>query len=177
MKMFRVSFVFLLIMYFIVASAFSQELAGSEESPVAAELKALTASVDRLSRILESSAGSNEQDLLFQKLNLAVAYLNFRSRRIESLEQDMQSAKNAKDQIESTLNVWLQQQEEMAADDSALPSEELRQRNEDFQLRINMVKGRVARLDNEIVVLENKIYELQGQIDSVEEFVQKNLNL
>ena len=177
MKLFRALFIVLFVLHFSVVSPLSQELTGSGDSPVAAELKALAASVDRLSRILESSVGSNEQDLLFQKLNLAVAYLNFRSRRIESLEQDMQSAKNAKNQIESTLNVWLQQQEEMAADDSALLSEEIRQRNEEFQLRINMVKGRVARLDNEIVVLENKIYELQGQIDSVEEFVQKNLNL
>ena len=160
-----------------ITVAFSQETSIPNETAVAAELRSLATSVDRLARVLEANSGSTEQEMLFEKLNLAIAYLNFRSRRIESLEQDMQSARNARDQIESTLNVWLKQQDEISSTESVLPNEELKQRTEEFKMRIDMVKGRLARLDNEIITLENKIFELQGQIDSVEEFVQKNLNL
>ena len=115
--------------------------------------------------------------MLHQKLNLAIAYLNFRSRRIESLERDVQESRSAKAQIESTLNVWLERQQEMLQSSSGLPSEEERLRNEDIQLRIDLIKERISRLDTEIVSLESRIYELQSQIDSVEEFVQKNLAL
>lgn len=149
--------------------------AGSED--VANELRALTASVDRLNAILEAQAGSVEQDMLFRKLNLAIAYLDFRSRRIEALEQDVQESRNAKAQIESTLNIWIERQKEMAGNEPGLSGEEARLRNEEFEVRIELIRERIERLDDEIVSLESKIYELQSQIDSVEEFVQKNLAL
>lgn len=172
------NFVFvLLLVCFSFTSVPAHESASSESASVATELRTLAASIERLTSILESQAGGSSQDLLNQKLNLAIAYLNFRSRRIEALEQDVQATRSAKAQIESTLNVWLERQQEMTANDSGLPSEEVRQRNDDVQMRIDLVKERVERLDSEIVNLESKIYELQGQIDSVEEFVQKNLAL
>lgn len=155
-----------------VASGFE----GSSDE-IARELKALTASIDRLTAILETQAGSEERDLLYQKLNLAIDYLNFRSRRIESLERDAQEARSAKAQIESTLTVWLERQQEMARGDSSLLSEEERLRNEEIQIRIDLIRERIGRLDSDIVTLESRIYELQSQIDSVEEFVQKNLAL
>lgn len=171
-------FVFvLLLVVFSFASVSAHESPSQEDAPVAAELNALTISIDRLTGVLEAQSGVDDDDLLYQKLNLAIAYLNFRSRRIEALEQDVQANRSAKAQIESTLNVWLERQQEMAANDSGLASEEVRQRHDDVQMRIDLVKERLERLDNEIVSLESKIYELQGQIDSVEEFVQRNLAL
>ncbi len=166
-----------LVACLLVSPAAALETAAGGSAAVAAELEALTASIERLTAILEAQSGSEKEDLLYQKLNLAIAYLNFRSRRIEMLEQDVQQARAAKGQIESTLTVWLQQREELADADSAIASEEVRQRRDEIQMRIDLVRERVARLDDEIVSLENRIYELQGQIDSVEEFVQKNLAL
>jgi len=169
--------VVLMLLPSIVGAAPTGDPAAVDNDAVATELRALAGSIDRLTQVLESKSVSDEQDTLLQKLNLAVAYLNFRSRRIEMLEQDVQSAKNARAQIESTLNVWLKQQQEMEVDDQPLVDEAARQRNEEFEMRINLLKERVTRIDNEIIVLENKIYELQDQIDSVEQFVQKNLDL
>ncbi|PLX80650.1 MAG: hypothetical protein C0615_00580 [Desulfuromonas sp.] len=169
--------VVLMLLPSIVGAAPTGDPAAVDNDAVATELRALAGSIDRLTQVLESKSVSDEQDTLLQKLNLAVAYLNFRSRRIEMLEQDVQSAKNALAQIESTLNVWLKQQQEMEVDDQPLVDEAARQRNEEFEMRINLLKERVTRIDNEIIVLENKIYELQDQIDSVEQFVQKNLDL
>jgi chromosome segregation ATPase len=156
-----------------------QGLASEEDSgqAVAAELQSLSASINRLAAALEAQTGSGEQDMLYEKLNLAIAYLNFRSRRIESLERDVQETRSAKSQIESTLNVWLERQQDMAQTDSGLLSEDERLRNEEIQMRIDLVKERISRLDDEIVSLESRIYELQSQIDSVEEFVQRNLAL
>ena len=169
--------VILLLICFSFTSVPAHESADSENASVVTELSALAASIERLTSVLESQPGAGDKDLLYQKLNLAIAYLNFRSRRIEALEQDVQATRSAKAQIESTLNVWLERQQEMSASDSGLASEEARQRNDDVQMRIDLVKERLERLDSEIVNLESKIYELQGQIDSVEEFVQKNLAL
>ena len=172
------SFVFaLLLVHFSFTSVSAHDSASTENASVATELSALAASIERLTSVLESQPGTDDNDLLYQKLNLAIAYLNFRSRRIEALEQDVQATRSAKAQIESTLNVWLERQQEMTVSDSGLANEETRQRNEDVQMRIDLVKERLERLDSEIVNLESKIYELQGQIDSVEEFVQKNLAL
>ncbi len=170
-------FLLLLILVTLVAGPSLAQETVDDSSAVAAEINALAASIDRLTEVVKSQSSTEGADLLYQKLNLAIAYLNFRSRRIEALEQDVQTTRSAKAQIESTLNVWLERQQEMTASDPGLPSEEARMRNEDVQMRIDLVKERLERLDSEIVNLESKIYELQGQIDSVEEFVQKNLAL
>jgi len=164
----------LLTLFVLVPMAAAQ---GDGNAAVTAEIRALTAAIDRLVAVLEAQAGSNARDLQYQKLNLAIAYLNFRSRRIESLERDVQETRSAKAQIESTLNVWLERQQEMARGDSSLLSEDERLRSEEVRIRIGLVKERISRLDSEIVSLESRIYELQSQIDSVEEFVQKNLAL
>ena len=176
MKLKRMFVAVLAVSQLFVPAAFAEGI-NNGDADVARELRALSVSLDRLTAILESQAGSEEQDQLFQKLNLAVAYLNFRSRRIEMLERDVQQARAAKGQIESSLNVWLQQQQELADGESAIVSEEERQRQDEIEMRIDLIKQRISRLDDEIVSLENKIYELQGQIDSVEAFVQKNLAL
>lgn len=177
MRLFVVLLFCLLFALTQAGSVFAHEGVDSHGSEVATELSVLATSIDRLTSVLETQSGADDDDLLYQKLNLAIAYLNFRSRRIEALEQDVQANRSAKAQIESTLNVWLERQQEMTANDSGLASEEVRQRHDDVQMRIDLVKERLERLDNEIVSLESKIYELQGQIDSVEEFVQRNLAL
>ncbi len=176
MKSLRLIIAVLVIGQLLLSTAYADDYSNQAES-VAAELRALTASVDRLSAILAAQAGSEEQDQLYEKLNLAIAYLNFRSRRIESLERDVQESRSAKAQIESTLGIWLEKQQELNQGSSGLVSEEERLRKEEFQLRIDLVKERIGRLDTEIVSLESRIYELQSQIDSVEEFVQRNLAL
>jgi len=155
----------------------AQNVGESDVETSGREMTALSSSIDRLTRVLEAQTKDREQDMLYEKLNLAIAYLNFRSRRIEALEQDVQSTRNAKAQIESTLNIWLQRQEEMLDTEDLITDEEARQRSEEIRMRIDLVKQRISLFDEEIVKLENKIYELQGQIDSVEEFVQKNLAL
>lgn len=171
-------FVFLFVfLCFGLSDVEAQDGPGNGKSSLAPEITALAASIDRLARALEADDGKSEQDMLFRKLNLAIAYLNFRSRRIEMLEQDLQEARTSKDQIESTLNVWLQQREDLDNEDSSLPTEETRQRREELKVRIDLVKSRVSQIDSDIVNLENKIYQLQDQIDSVEEFVQNNLAL
>ena len=177
MKPLQLLFAFMCVCQLMLMVAHGASGSEGDSAEIVRELKALNASVERLAAALEAQTGSNTQDLQYQKLNLAIAYLNFRSRRIESLERDVQETRSAKAQIESTLNVWLERQQEMARGDSSLPSEDERLRSEEIQIRIDLVRERISNLDSEIVSLESRIYELQSQIDSVEEFVQKNLAL
>jgi hypothetical protein len=46
---------------------------------------------------------------------------------------------------------------------------------DELGFRRQAVKDRISRTDEEIILIENRIMEMQSQIDSVESFVQKNL--
>ena len=46
---------------------------------------------------------------------------------------------------------------------------------EELEIRRQVVKTRISRMDEEIILLENRIMDMQSQIDSVEDYVQKHL--
>ena len=48
---------------------------------------------------------------------------------------------------------------------------------EELRFRQQAIKARASRLDEEIILLENRIMDMQSQLDSVESFVQKNLEV
>ncbi|MEJ2520413.1 MAG: hypothetical protein P8Y91_08735, partial [Desulfuromonadales bacterium] len=51
----------------------------------------------------------------------------------------------------------------------------LQKAREDVHFRQQALKDRLSRLDEEIILLQNRIMDMQSQIDSVESFVEKNL--
>lgn len=150
--------------------------AGAESLSV--EVGRLTAAIDRLAGLYEQDRQQAEQDALSRKLDTAIAYLNFRSRRIELLEQDLQQLRTGRDRLASAFMQMGERRnliEAQARTTITGSSREREKEREEFQLKMKMMQERLDRSEQEIVILENKIQELQTEISSVESFVQRNL--
>lgn len=160
-----------------LALASDLELQGES---LAGEIQNLSTSIDRLAKLLEEQSKAGEKQTMFRKLDMAIAYLNFRSRRIEMLERDVRAAKNTKDRLEDILRHWQhreKQYENKIRNSPRSTAEETEQSREDAEYQSKTILERMTRLDGEIVALENRIAELQNQIDGVESFVHRNLEL
>ena len=153
---------------------------------VAAELKAvpsvsvedLTAAVNRLAAAMEAEQKSVSNKESLEKLNLAIAYLSFRSRRIETLERDITSMKNTRSNIEEAQKTWSERilaLEERQKQNVGGASDDLKKMIEDSRTQLAVFKERQSRLGEEIIQLENRNYELQREISVIEKFVERHL--
>lgn len=142
---------------------------------VAEELKALSASINRLAKQMETQTGSVRKDTTLRKLDIAIAYLNFRSRRIEMFERDLQSTRNHRNRLDDVLEQFQREEDRLSQISDPTQRDDMQRAREELSLRRQTVKGRLSRMDEEIILLENRIMEMQSQIDNVESFVQKNL--
>ncbi len=125
---------------------------------------------------VQKSAGKKES---LEKLNLAIAYLSFRSRRIEALERDITAMKNSRTNLEEAQKTWndrISALEERQKQSPGGVSEELSRMIEDAKTQLSVFKERQSRMGDEIVQLENRNYELQREISVIEKFVERNLN-
>ncbi|MEJ2471777.1 MAG: hypothetical protein P8Y96_11760 [Desulfuromonadales bacterium] len=171
----RIAVVLLLASAALSTSARASQGALSD-ALVANELRALTTSVDKLVETLQQSpCPATEDDDSLRKLEIAIAYLNFRSRRIEMFEQDLQAKQTQRSRVEDLLDQF--QREEDSLSDKFGPGQQegLQKAREDVHFRQQALKDRLSRLDEEIILLQNRIMDMQSQIDSVESFVEKNL--
>ena len=91
---------------------------------VALEIRNLSTSVDRLTELLYSQGKQNDQNQVLRKLDIAVAYLTFRSRRIERLERDKQRAANSKTRLEDVIQQWEQRIEKLEEQTTDTPGEQ-----------------------------------------------------
>lgn len=145
---------------------------------LANEIRMLAAAIDRLAALYEEGKRQAEQDALSHKLDTAIAYLNFRSRRIELLEQDLQELKISRDRLDTFLIQIVEKEnllEAQARNSTIGSTAEIEKARKEHDLRVKMVQERLDRVDRETIILENKIQELQDEISSVESFVQRNL--
>ena len=169
----------LFISLMMVSSGLSRESKAAEIDHghviIADEIKALSAAVDKLTlQLSQQKAPSNEETTL-RKLDIAIAYLNFRSRRIEMFEQDLQSSRAQRNRIEDVLEQFQREEDNLSRSFEPNQQEELQRTREELRFRQQSIKDRRNRLDEEIILLENRIMDMQSQLDSVESFVQKNL--
>ncbi len=145
------------------------------EAMLTEELRALSTAVDNLTQQITQQAGAEQQDTTLRKLDIAIAYLNFRSRRIEMFEQDLQSTRANRNRLNDLLEQYQLEEKNLSQSFDSNQREALQKANEELGFRLQVVKDRVSRLDEEIILLENRIMDMQSQIDSVENFVEKNL--
>lgn len=150
------------------------------DDPLAQEIRRLADSIRQLEAGLQAQQNAFGEQLMLQKLNVAIGYLNFRSRRIEVLERDLQGMKSQKQRFEDVL-LQLEQRDELLEAESQIGidrrTSDVRQSREDIAMQRSMLKQRVERIESEIIEMETRIYALQGQIDSVESFVEKYLKI
>jgi chromosome segregation ATPase len=163
---------FLLITGLPLPSSAAEESATAEI--ISLEIRNLSTSVDRLTELLYSQAQQNSQQTILRKLDIAVAYLNFRSRRIEQLERDKQRSTTAKNRFEDIIRQWEQRIEQI---EEQTGNNKDRLSKQEAQEQLKMLKQRLTRVDSELLEYDNKIIELQSQLDSVEDFVERHLEL
>lgn len=164
---------FLLIAAFTLPATAAQDSLSSEM--VAQELRLLSESIENLTRQLETNAGGDDQETSLRKLDIAISYLNFRSRRIEMFERDLQSSRAARNRLEDVLDQFSREEESLAQTFDGNP-DNIERAREELAMRRQVIKTRLSRMDEEIILLENRIMDMQSQIDSVESYVQKNLD-
>ena len=145
---------------------------------IALEIRNLSTSVDRLTQLLYEQGQQEQQDVILRKLDIAVAYLNFRSRRIEMLERDKQNSETTKTRLEDIigqLESRIEQLEDSGQDNADSEANENARKETEEQLK--MLKQRLARIDEILFDYDNQIIELRNQLDNVEGFVERHLEL
>ncbi len=142
---------------------------------LAMELKTLSQSVDRLTKLLEDKSDQTNTDDELRKLEIAIAYLNFRSRRIEMFERDLQTTKAQRNRLEDILEQFEREEDNISQAFDSSQQEALQRARNELSSRKQSFKDRISRMDEEIILLENRIMDMRSQIDSVESFVEKNL--
>jgi len=146
---------------------------------IALEIRNLSTSVDRLTDLLYTQTQKNDQEQVLHKLDIAVAYLNFRSRRIEMMEHDLLNNRNLKTRLEDIvkqLELRLKETEEIAKSNTGTQIDNDLQVDETKD-QLKLLKQRLARIDSVIIDYENRVLELHDQLDNVESYVEKNLKL
>jgi chromosome segregation ATPase len=141
-------------------------------------VEALTAAVNRLAAALEAEQKSANNKESLEKLNLAIAYLSFRSRRIETLERDITAMKNSRTNVEEAQKSWnerIRALEERQRENPGGANDDLSRMIEDAKTQLAVFKERQSRLGDEIILLENRNYELQREISVIEKFVERHL--
>lgn len=150
----------------------------NEDLNIAAELDALTVAVNRLAAVIEQQQSKGQDQAQLQKLTQAIAYLNFRTRRIEQLENNVVAARVQRDDLEQMLKSWHERTEELEVQLKSAQGQEredLTRRLEELKSRNGMTRKRIARIEEDLVLFENRARELQSDLSEIEAFVERNL--
>jgi predicted nucleic acid-binding Zn-ribbon protein len=178
-KMIRRKLLGILMGAIIFGLCFTSQVMATEQDMsaalVAEELKTLSNAVDNLSRQIAKQSGNAEEETTLRKLDIAIAYLNFRSRRIEMFERDLQSSRASRNRIEDVLEQFQREENSLSQSFDSNQQDAMQKAREELRFRQQAIKDRGSRLDEEIILLENRIMDMRSQLDSVESFVQKNL--
>jgi len=150
------------------------------ETRLATEVARLTSVLENLSQQLDNEKQQRENDVRFRKLELAIAYLNFRSRRIESLERNIDNQRSIRSRIEENLPIVAERIRDIELRMQEYPQgapEELTEARDDLLTQQTLFRERIARIDDDLVMKENLMYELRNQISDVEAYVQRHLEM
>lgn len=165
----------LLILLFL---PFSPAVAAEPKTVAPVPVEALTAAVNRLAAALEAEQKNVNRQESLEKLNLAIAYLSFRSRRIETLERDITAMKNSRSNVEEAQKTWNERilaLEERQKQSQGGVNDDISRMIEDAKTQLTVFKERQSRLGDEIIQLENRNYELQRELSVIEKFVESQL--
>lgn len=146
-----------------------------DDAMIAEEIRTLSAAVANLAKQMAKQVDSEHQDTNLRKLDIAIAYLNFRSRRIEMSERDLQSMRTSRNRLEDILEQFQREEANLPQAFESNQQDAIQSARKELSFRRQVIKDRISRMDEEVILLENRIMDMQGQIDGVESFVQKNL--
>ena len=160
--------------YLVVAPALASPVraaSGSDDPKLAAELQKLNQSLLGLQQLMKEQLAAN-------RLNTAIAYLNFRSRKIEMLERDLENMKKDKDRMQGFLDdlgLRFGRLEEERRNNPKFTDQDFLAAQRELEQRRELIKKRLGEVESESLSLDIKISELRSQIDSIEHYVQDHL--
>lgn len=143
-------------------------------------VEALTLAINRLANVLENEQKRDVGKETTDKLKLAIDYLSFRSRRIETLERDLANMKSTRTNSEEAEKTWKERilaLEERQKVNQGGENDGVTRMIEETKVQLAAFKERQSRLGEEIVMQENRIYELKKEISSIEKYVEQHLDL
>lgn len=133
----------------------------------------ITRSLDQMIQLLKAQQVRDDRAHELQKLEIAISYLNFRSRSLEAKEKELQGLRESRDRMEEML-VEIKREEDTeesrtrqtrqlsSPGRSSLPAH--------WQQRIDNIKSQISALEVEIMDLSSGLAE-------IESYVKKNLKL
>ncbi len=158
------------------ACAFLLALAGpasAQETQLVTELHKLNQSLQGLQQLMKEQLAANQ-------LNTAIAYLNFRSRKIEVLERDREGMRKDRERMQGFLDDLTQRKvrlEEEKRNTPNLSPQEFNLAKEELEQREIIVKKRMEQLESDALTVDIKIGELRSQIDNVERYVESHFRM
>lgn len=166
---------------FVASISLAETTAPESPEPLPVDsVERLAKAVENLSRILEKQTDSSVENKNLRKLDIAISYLNFRSRRIELMERDLNMSKNELNRYQDGMNVWSERIEQINRDmagKSLEEQKELEQRKAEMEMRFKGFEQRISNIEEDIIIQENQISELMGDLGSVEDYIQQHLDL
>ncbi|MBC7962411.1 MAG: hypothetical protein H7Y05_05670 [Steroidobacteraceae bacterium] len=138
----------------------------------------MTRSLDGLIRLLKAQQSRNDQAVELQKLEIAISYLNFRSRRIEAKEKELQGMRESRDRMKEMFSEIKAQAEQHEEDSKELRS--LQSKQPSFAERFIQPaqwQQRIDKIESEIITLESEIRALSTNLAEIDSYVKKNLIL
>lgn len=141
------------------------------------DVQALTASVGELAELLRSSLDDQER---YRRLELAIAYLQFRSRRIEGLERELRNIDDSKASLGDGIERRRQQLTELEAtvgNSSGEDADRMARMTDQLRAMIESQQSQLDRLERTAIDLENDIADGRRQLQRFEEYVLENLDL
>lgn len=160
--------------YLVAAPALASPVraaSGSDDPKLTAELQKLNQSLLGLQQLMKEQLAAN-------RLNTAIAYLNFRSRKIEVLERDLEHMKKEKDRMQGMLDELGLKSGRLAEEKRNNPNltdQDFLAAQKELEHRRELIKKRIAEVETEILTVDIKVSELRSQIDSIERYVQDHL--
>lgn len=172
MKVNRLILIILFVLLPVSASA--QDGTSAEQR----DITRLTRSLDELIQLLKGQQSRSNQAVELQKLDTAISYLNFRYRRIEAKEKELQGMRESCDRMKEMFSEIKAQAEQHEEDSKELRS--LQSKQPSFAERFIQPaqwQQRIDKIESEIISLESEIRALSTNLAEIDSYVKKNLIL
>lgn len=173
-------FLIIIALFFLLLLPTTPAFATEPQSGPPVAIEALTVAVNRLATALEAEQKNTNAKETIEKLNLAIAYLSFRSRRIETLEREIAALKNTRSNTQEAEKTWNERilaLEERQKQSLGGENNDLSRMIEGAKTQLTALKERQSRLGENIIQQENRSYELQRDISVIEKYVEQHLDL
>ena len=133
----------------------------------------MTRALESLNLMLKEQQSRADRSYQLQKLEIAISYLNFRSRSIEVKEKELQGLRESRDRMEEML---LEIKREADSDEFSTRQSGQSSHAERSTL-LDHWQQRIDRIKNEITTLEIQIMTLSTGLADIENYVEKSLKL